>query len=434
MKIFLILSLLFLLPLTVHSQRTASDEVTGGSVYSVIGFGFPRDIKSPNTEGMGLLGVSVHDRFSASLANPALWGKSNFTQGSVSIGLSRFNAKDNFDTSSTNTFDFENFQFVFPIQKQKIGASISFTPITRSRFELETTTQIVATPGREPLSASVTNGGTGGVNRAEAGIGFTINENLSVGYAASVYFTSLDNNVRSIVNSAQFLPVQFTESLNGTGFGNRFGIFSRFDNVLSDRDFVSFGATVSLPVSYSAIRSVDSFVNVDGTDQLIDLLSENDLKRADIKFPLEINGGVTYNTSPLLNLTSEVLYQRWSDAEFEFSSREEQYFNDRIKIGVGAQFHPYISSQRRGFFSGFRYSVGASYDTGHLKIDNDNIDTIMVNAGIGIITRGDASTVDLNFHYGIRGTQSGNLVKENIWGLKLSLNLAEIMFLQPKFQ
>jgi hypothetical protein len=42
--------------------------------------------------------------------------------------------------------------------------------------------------------------------------------------------------------------------------------------------------------------------------------------------------------------------------------------------------------------------------------------------------------MDLSLRYGYRGTTDGNLIKENIWAIGLSVNLAEIMFLRPKLQ
>jgi len=98
------------------------------------------------------------------------------------------------------------------------------------------------------------------------------------------------------------------------------------------------------------------------------------------------------------------------------------------------QYHPYRTEQRGGLFSNFKYSLGSSYDTGHLNINGEDIDTLFLNAGIGFVSRQTASSIDLSFEYGIRGTESASLVKENIWGFKLSLNLAEFMFVRPKFQ
>jgi hypothetical protein len=82
--------------------------------------------------------------------------------------------------------------------------------------------------------------------------------------------------------------------------------------------------------------------------------------------------------------------------------------------------------------------LGASYDSGNLKIKGENIKTLLFSAGLGLFSptkvSGFHSSIDISFYYGIRGTKSHNLVKENIFGIKLSLNLAELFFFRPKLQ
>lgn len=58
----------------------------------------------------------------------------------------------------------------------------------------------------------------------------------------------------------------------------------------------------------------------------------------------------------------------------------------------------------------------------------------MFSFGLGILSPKSNSSVDISFEYGIRGTKAQDLVKEDIWGLRLSLNLAEIMFFRPKLK
>ena len=78
--------------------------------------------------------------------------------------------------------------------------------------------------------------------------------------------------------------------------------------------------------------------------------------------------------------------------------------------------------------------AGVSYDTGHLTINDKDIETLWFSAGFGLLSLNSrsASSFDLSFQYGIRGTKSNSLVKENIFGINLSVNLTELMFLQRK--
>jgi hypothetical protein len=103
-----------------------------------------------------------------------------------------------------------------------------------------------------------------------------------------------------------------------------------------------------------------------------------------------------------------------------------------MRIGLGAQFHPYKKAQSR-FFSSFKYSAGLSYDSGHLTIQEKEIRTLWLHTGLGILSRS-PSSIDVSVRYGFRGTTESNLIEENIWAIGLSVNLAEIMFLRPKLQ
>jgi len=75
-----------------------------------------------------------------------------------------------------------------------------------------------------------------------------------------------------------------------------------------------------------------------------------------------------------------------------------------------------------------------SYDSGHLQLEGQRINTLKFSLGLGIRSPNSRSSIDLSFEYGVRGTNSTNLVKEQIFGMKLSLNLAEVMFYRPKLQ
>jgi len=97
------------------------------------------------------------------------------------------------------------------------------------------------------------------------------------------------------------------------------------------------------------------------------------------------------------------------------------------------KFYPFASGSDK-FLSQFKYSVGATYDTGHLEVNGEDINTLMFSAGLGLLSPNSNSSIDISLEYGFRGTNSQNLVKEDIWGVNVSLNLAELFFFRPKLQ
>lgn len=437
---FLVIVAFVLSPFLVSAQDSGIAKT--GSYYSSIGFGAPADSYSSYTMGIGLPGVSVYSPYAPSTTNPAQWGWVDFTQGQITMGLTNFNATDNFSSAKNALFAFENIQIVLPLKRSKLGVSASFTPVTRADFSRSERGAFVPTNIFDEIEYATSVTGTGGINRLELGLGYRINNNFSFGYAGSIYLMSLQENELIGFSNNQFNrptggnpPVDITSSITGNGIGNRFGFFSRFSGVLSSNDRIILGSTVNLPVNIEGERSIETFRTVNRRSTRVELNENSPNRNGNITMPLEFNAGLTYYLNPVHSITTEFQFQNWSEAEFSYNESEQQYYTDRTKFGVGYQYQPYLREQsQRGFFSNFKYSLGATFDDGFLTIEDQNIETMMLHAGISIPSRRSRSSVDLSFNYGIRGTESNNLVKENIWGFKLSLNLAELMFLQQRFQ
>jgi len=431
-------TLLLLLPLTGVSQIIEENLSRSGSIYSGFGIGMPVNINSSNTNGMGLTGVSNYSPFAPSLSNPAHWGKSEFSQGQVTLGLTNYNTSDSFASAQNSRFTFESFQFVFPLLRSQLGASISFTPVTRADFASVNRGTLESPDFEAPVDFLTTTIGAGGINRFEFGLGYRFNDHISIGYGASVYLSTLTEELTTSFSDLSFQrtgqPPIIDKEITGAGFGNRFGLFTQANQLFREDDRVSLSAAVNLPVNISAERSFETFRIVEGFSQRVKVNETNIGSDGTIKLPLEFNSGVTYYLNPYHSFSAEYLFQKWNDSEFSYDLTEQGYLKDRSKVGVGYQYQPFTNQQSSGFFSNFRYSIGAIYDDGHLVFDEQDIETLMLHAGLTIPSARNRSSIDISFNYGVRGTESNSLVKENIWGFKLSLNLAEFMFLQQRFQ
>lgn len=216
--------------------------------------------------------------------------------------------------------------------------------------------------------------------------------------------------------------------------GHRFGIYAFTRNLIREEDQLALGVSLTLPIEIDTEQLVTAFRVVNNQRTLVDYNENSPSRNGVIKLPLEFNTGLTYNLSRFVNVDAEVMIQNWGDARYSFDTTQQDYFKDRMKAGLGFQYHPYRSEQMGGLFSNLKYSLGVTHDTGHLEINGQEVETLYLNAGIGLLSIRSASSVDFSFHYGIRGTESASLVKENIWGFKISLNLAERMFIRQRFQ
>lgn len=412
------------------AQSGTGSEASSGSVYSKLGIGYPVDIASTSASSSGLLGVSFNESNVGNLANPAHWGSTVYGLGSGGLGIHSYNATQNNNSATNSEFKVEQFQLQLPIIRGKFGISGSFAPLSRANYRTfqQSTRFIDRGSVQDTLRYSIQNEGSGGVNRAELGFGWRLNNYISVGYAASAVFISQNDDYTGSFGDVSYRTVQYAYETSGVGMGNRFGASVRLPDLFRDSDQVGIGATVSLPVQIDASQE-----KVSG--DVVQTIDPINLGEGTIKMPMKLSGGLNYRPSNLMLIGAEGLYEGWSDYRNDLSSSASGNvdFKDRYKMGLGFQYFPYVTGSDR-FLSNFKYRLGASYDTGHFSIEGEDINTLMFSLGLGIRSPNSGSSIDLSLEYGIRGTNSPNLVKEQIWGVKLSLNLAEVMFFRPKLQ
>lgn len=431
MKKVLLITVFCSLFSSVAFAQVEDNKAKSGSVYSKLGVGFPVPTANVAAQSMGLLGVSYDEPFVSNLSNPAHWGSIVYGMGSGGIGVQTYNASNASGDVTNSNLSVNQFQLQLPIVRGKFGISGSFSPVTEASFRTfsEQTRFVGDGAQQDTLNMNLDNRGSGGVNRAELGFGWKINQNISVGYAASLMFLSIDDGFTASFPQSAYRTANYTIESNGVGFGNRFGTFIRLPDFLKKDDLLGIGASVSLPVSLDAEQKQTGTLN-NGRVTLSKELPNGD---GTIRMPAKIAGGISYSPNNLLMFGLEGFYQDWSNYRNDFKASEESKFTDRYKLGLGMQYFPYANGSNK-FLSSFKYRTGVSYDTGHLKLEGQQINTLKFSFGLGIRAPRSRSSIDLSFEYGIRGTSSTNLVKEQIFGMRLSLNLAEVMFFRPKLQ
>lgn len=431
LKKVVFISIVFSLLGSVAFAQSEDGKAKSGSAYSKLGIGYPVDMANTAAQSMGLLGISYNETSVGSFANPAHWGRTVYGLGVGDIGIQSYNASNATANATNSSFSINQFQLQLPLIREKLGVSASFSPVTDAHFRTfrEETRYVGEGVEQDTVNVGLENRGSGGVNRAELGLGWKINSNISVGYAASLVFMSVDDAFTASFPQSPYRPANFTLETSGVGFGNRIGTSIQLPALFTDGDQLGIGASVTLPVSMNAERQQTGVITSCG----LSISEELPETEGTVKIPMKISGGVNYSPSNLLMVGAEGFYQGWSDYQNDFEPSEEELFVDRYKAGLGLQYFPYVTGSNK-FLSSFKYRVGTSYDTGHLKIEGEQINTLKFSLGLGIRSPSSNSSVDVSFEYGIRGTESTNLVKEQIWGVRLSLNLAEIMFFRPRLQ
>jgi len=419
-------------PNTAWAQNDDTQVAKSGSIYSYPGFGMPVDVIGATTVTTGLAGIGMYDPTTSNLSNPGVWALYQYSVGSFQFGLTSHHAKDTFGSAKNSLFSLDQFHFVAPLVKGRLGLSVSMSPVTRSNFRLYQ--EGTFTAGPDNITFGIDEQGAGGMSRLEVGLGYRITRGLSVGAAHGSYVTSLDNETFIYFSSLRYTPVLFSESFRGTDLGARFGLFYRTQPKDGRPYDLELGATYQPSLEMELERSKEGFKSIGGQTQLVNLDVDQSNQFGIIKTApeLAVGGTITWNRATMIS--AEWMQQQWEEAQFELDAEEEAMYSNRSKVGLGLQYHPFRRVTRNGFFHNMKYAVGVSHDTGHLTISGNDIVTNKLVLGLGLPGRRSTSSVDFTFTVGSRGTDRNNLPVETIWGVGVSLNLAEIMFVRPKFQ
>lgn len=422
-RILFLLCFLFVSAAAVAQEDDAKNK--NGSFYSLYGVGYPYDNTTARESGMGILGVSLSSIESNTLQNPAAWGSNFFSTASSGFRFSQYETQNKNSKSVNSLLETGYLQFIFPIYKEKLGFSASLYPVTKSSYRVFSPSSYINSPA-DTINYITDYSGSGGINKLELGFGWKINKNLSVGYAPSFAFLTR-NNSESVYFSQSGLADNFLDKrYSGTAMGHRFGALFEVGRLLNQNDFLSIGAALTLPINFNAEQNKTINKQISGVLQEVVISTE----KGTLTLPMEMAFGFTYYPNNYLNVSAEGQFQQWSKFRSDIQPTDENFMADRTRAGIGAEYHPYRFGSDR-LLSKFRYSAGIAYDTGHLQIAGKKIDTIWLSAGIGLRTLS-RSSVDISFQYGLRGTTANSLIKENIWALNLSVNLAELMFIRPK--
>jgi len=427
--LFLILGLsISINPLRGIAQTGETSEVQSGSIYSTFGVGFPVDVTNSAYLSQGILGLTGINKQSSNIANPAIWATTFLTHATTGVNVVQSNISNASGSARNVNFEPGYLHLTMPISPGRIGLSVGLYPYTRANYVLESTGSFPSSNDDIDFNNEVQN--IGGINKFEVGFGIKLTENISLGYAPSVAFINQTNSEDIIFSDLGFRDTFQERELSGAAFSQRFGLVLSSGNIFSEDDNLSFGATVNLPFEIGVNESFTSIKNVEGNDEEVDLTTQNN--GGDISIPLEFSLGIGYAPSRAVNFSIEGQSQRWGDYKNTLNTSSESLLKDRLKLGIGGEYHPYRTGLETPL-SRFKYSAGLSYDTGHLNIEGEDIQTLWINAGLGIPSRV-ASFIDLSVQYGIRGNSTVGLFEERIWAVGISVSLSELMFVRPKLR
>ncbi|WP_299181684.1 hypothetical protein [uncultured Chryseobacterium sp.] len=400
------------------------------SPYATYGIG---DVKYDNTietTSMGGISTAFISDFTSSFnfANPA--NNANFELTSIKLEATNENnyfKSDYNNTKSTKHSTYlSNISIAFPLSaKMKMG--FSYQPYSSKSYDivhletLEDGTTVKASRFK----------GNGTLNTAQAALSYKINQELSVGVRANLYFGNLYDTNELTYSTAELVNGYETKN-SIKNFNFTLGASYQHLNTSTDRKFTigattTFGNTSNMTTDYK-----NSTYFYDGTGTIIQEGSESIIEqkstRSNNLLPLQASVGLGYGSENQWFISLQGDYKKGETISYFGSTFD---FEDSYRISAGGWYLPNYNNFR-SYFSRVVYRYGAFYEKGNLKIAGNNINKFGVSAGVLLpfknssITR--MSGLELGVEVGKRGTLKDNLINQNFINVRIGFNFADKWF------
>lgn len=414
-KVFFALLTFFSFSLSLRAQ---------GSLYSVFGLGDLAYLPSSQSGGMGYVGVAVASPLYINRINPAMLSAINTTRIVGDLSYAGFSAMGNLGAAYQAFTSFNGAGFAVPIWKSVFATGIY--PYSRLDYNQRQIGRLEL-PETDTTNLEYRYRGIGGLSTVPLALAFTPYNNrfrgtIRLGVSMNIMFGTVERTRETFLGSA--LTPQLTSIIEERASGTTFTFGGSYTKprFFSPDGLLTFGASFTTGSTLNGERR--DFLSGNG---IADTLQS---PTGAVTLPSTLALGISYlNDSYLLGL--DIVLQNWS--RFQYFGEDVSYARNSFRFGVGGEKQP-NRERRSGFFQRMAYRAGAYYHQTPLRLAGTAIDEIGFTAGVGVPISGEFSRFDINFEYAMRGTTAQNLIKENIFRLRFSLNAGELWFQKRKIE
>ncbi len=395
--------------------------------YSQMGIGDLDDGYYNRTSGMGNTGIAYRSNRYLIQNNPASFSALTDQYFTMELGIrGEFiqYAGTQVNVASTQSGDITFRKLVLGIKLNKHwGSSIGLVPYSTQNYEFAVPYNLVGTTVQ---IASSLYQGHGSVNKAYWANSYEFFHHLSLGVEAGYIFGQLNQN-NIIQNSAN--GATLVSSTNNVNLNNLYFTYGmQFYGNIGKKWKYSLGATYSMRADLLA-ASTKEVLNNDSV-----ILQNIQNNEGYLALPNAYGAGIAITYKDKYTFLADFRYQDWNQVETK---------NDEVYPGQGYS----IVSAERGSI-GFEYSkqktfyntkielsylqAGLYYGNSYLQINGQQIKDMGITAGIGANSLKSPLAYDIIFQYGIKGTTSNNLIRQNYADLTFVLNFGQHWFTKGK--
>ncbi|RED46949.1 long-subunit fatty acid transport protein [Winogradskyella eximia] len=425
--------------ITIISSAAYAQQGTG-SPYSFYGIGSLKSKGTVENRSMGGIGVYL-DSIHINLRNPAAYagknvesfpfdGESRPIKFSVAGSMSDVTLKSNSGDAKTNSTIFDYIAMSVPVGK--FGFGFGLMPYTSVGYGLDDVNDDDVIVNRYS--------GEGGVNKVFAGLGYQINDKLSVGVDFNYNFGNIQNTAIEVKYTPEGEVVEYqTREFNRSDLGGlnlNFGL--AYKTMITEKLELSTTFTYTPGSSLKSENSrTISTVSLDASSLEVSAVSNTidiDVDQTDLKLPSKFSIGAGIGQPNSWFVGSEYTFQKSSDFSNPVFPNNDSTFENASQISVGGFYIPNYKAFS-GYLKRVVYRAGFNFANTGLVIKDESINEFGISFGLGLPvgSRSLFSNANLGLEFGKRGTTNKNLIQENFVNLNVSLSLNSRWFKQKKY-
>lgn len=392
------------------------------SPYTVSGIGEINNMGVAQNDAMGGLGISYSNVWHINNQNPALLVGNTLTSFQMGIQADLRSISNEFTTDQSGTGSLKYLVFSFPVMNAKWTSSIGVMPYSSVSYNIVDEDVI---PGSSTV-ATFNYLGNGGISQAYWANGFRLFKGVSVGFRAAYVFGNIQNEIVSSLSNENTFRTAYVESTTYNDFTFNTGIYYRKE--LKKKMYLNVGAIFDLRGNLEGER-LGVLERRDFGNRVTPVDTVRNYESSEFRLPQSYGFGVTFEKLNKMAIGLEFNFQEWeSDAGFENSTTD---FNNVMRIALGGEYIP-DATDVNSYIKRITYRAGFSYQTSPYLVGGNEIQDFGINFGWSLpVSR--ASTLDMAFKLGQRGTLSDNLVRERYFKFVIGATINDRWFVRRKF-
>lgn len=397
------------------------------SPYSYYGIG-EGNFKGVNEiRHMGSLAVYT-DSLHMNTLNPASYSK--LDRATFSLGASyksnNYSTTSNSSKNQTGSFDY----LAINIPAGKFGIGVGIAPESFSGYKISNQTN------SQNMTIENTYSGNGGLNNAFLGLGYSITKNLSVGAQANYIFGTVTNNTtKYIVNNGDNLALntgaQQVISNKYSGLDYQFAV--NYIQPIDNKNSLHFNGIFSPETKLTNDNTSNfNFITLSESGNTSTQNISSVTSKKDMITPMKYSAGIGYGNSMKWFIGAEYTLTN-NEAYNKYLTYDSAYYQDAQKISIGGFYTPKYNSFTN-YLDIVTYRAGFKYENTGLVINNENINDISGSIGFGLPVGRFASSLNIGFEYGQKGSTNNNLVKQDYFSVSVGFSFNDRWFEKRKFE